>query len=89
MRGLQKVDGEWSLICTGHNLLKLFRCAAGRATNASQPRWLHPHVSPTKGMLPEPTGNNSCQGFVLARSSPAPHSSDRPLGSAMVSWVTL
>ena len=25
MRGLDKVNGEWSLICTGHNLLKLFR----------------------------------------------------------------
>ena len=24
-RGLKKVNGEWSLICTGHNLLKLFR----------------------------------------------------------------
>ena len=24
-RGLAKVQGEWSLICTGHNLLKLFR----------------------------------------------------------------
>ena len=26
VRGLKKVNGEWSLICTGHNLLKLFRC---------------------------------------------------------------
>ena len=26
VRGLDKVQGEWSLICTGHNLLKLFRC---------------------------------------------------------------
>ena len=26
LRGLKKVNGEWSLICTGHNLLKLFRC---------------------------------------------------------------
>ena len=25
LRGLEKVDQEWSLICTGHNLLKLFR----------------------------------------------------------------
>ena len=25
MEGLEKVQGEWSLICTGHNLLKLFR----------------------------------------------------------------
>ena len=27
LRGLEKVQGEWSLICTGHNLLKLFRCS--------------------------------------------------------------
>ena len=25
LRGLEKVNGEWTLICTGHNLLKLFR----------------------------------------------------------------
>lgn len=25
LRGLQKVKGEWSLICTTHNLLKLWR----------------------------------------------------------------
>ena len=25
LRGLEKVNAEWSLICTGHNLLKLFR----------------------------------------------------------------
>ena len=25
LRGLEKVNGEWPLICTGHNLLKLFR----------------------------------------------------------------
>ncbi len=25
LRGLTKVQGEWALICTGHNLFKLFR----------------------------------------------------------------
>ena len=25
LRSLEKVDREWLLICTGHNLLKLFR----------------------------------------------------------------
>ena len=25
LRGLRKVRGEWSLICTTHNLLKLYR----------------------------------------------------------------
>ena len=28
LRGLAKVNREWSLICTGHNLLKLFRSGA-------------------------------------------------------------
>ena len=26
LRGLAKAQAEWSLICTGHNLFKLFRC---------------------------------------------------------------
>ena len=30
LRGLEQVDGEWSLICTGHNLLKLFRFGANQ-----------------------------------------------------------
>ena len=34
LRGLDKVQGDWSLICTGHNLLKLFRCG---------PRWQIQH----------------------------------------------
>jgi hypothetical protein len=25
LRGLEKVNREWLMICTGHNLLKLFR----------------------------------------------------------------
>ena len=31
LRGLEKVNREWSLICTGHNLLKLFRFGSGSA----------------------------------------------------------
>jgi hypothetical protein len=27
MRGLEKVRGEWALICTAHNLLKLHKAA--------------------------------------------------------------
>ena len=30
LRGLEQVNREWSLICTGHNLLKLFRHGGGR-----------------------------------------------------------
>ncbi|KPJ71227.1 MAG: hypothetical protein AMS14_09315 [Planctomycetes bacterium DG_20] len=29
LRGLEKVDGEWSLWCTGHNVLKVWAAAAG------------------------------------------------------------
>ena len=31
LRGLEKVNREWSLICTGHNLMKLFRFGSGSA----------------------------------------------------------
>ena len=31
LRGLEKISGEWSLICTGHNLLKLFRFGAAQS----------------------------------------------------------
>jgi transposase len=31
LRGVQKVRGEWTLICLGHNLLKLFRARAWAA----------------------------------------------------------
>ena len=33
LRGLEKVNPEWQMICTGHNLLKLFRYGAGRGGN--------------------------------------------------------
>ena len=31
--GLEKVNREWHLICTGHNLLKMFRYGAGSTGN--------------------------------------------------------
>ena len=34
LRGLEKVNGEWSQICTGHNLLKLFRSVADLSSEA-------------------------------------------------------
>ena len=34
LRGLEKVNREWLLICAGHNLLKLFRHGAGHPGNA-------------------------------------------------------
>ena len=47
LRGLEKVQGEWSLICTGHNLLKLFRF--GKPAHG---KGLQPHI-PTAGFRPE------------------------------------
>ena len=46
LRGLEKVQGEWSLICTGHNLLKLFRFGGRAHGKGRQPR------IPTAGFLP-------------------------------------
>ncbi len=46
LRGLEKVQGEWSLICTGHNLLKLFPFGGPAHRNGPQP-----HI-PTAGFLP-------------------------------------
>ena len=34
LRGLEKVNREWLLICAGYNLMKLFRFGAGHPSNA-------------------------------------------------------
>ena len=34
LRGLERVNGEWQLICIGHNLLKLFRAGFHRSSRA-------------------------------------------------------
>ena len=36
LRGLEKVNREWLLICAGHNLLKLFRHGLGRPSKVGQ-----------------------------------------------------
>ena len=41
LRGLKKVNGEWSLICTGHNLLKLFRFGV-QSAQESTGQWASP-----------------------------------------------
>lgn len=38
LRGLDKVQGEWLLACTGHNLLKLFRAKQRRARRRTPSR---------------------------------------------------
>ncbi|HAZ08621.1 MAG TPA: hypothetical protein DCZ01_08905 [Elusimicrobia bacterium] len=35
LRGVAKVKGEWSLICTTHNLLKLWRATEGEIAYAT------------------------------------------------------
>ena len=46
LRGLEKVNSEWSLICTGHNLLKLFRFGKGSlARPGPQPRRKQPGLA--------------------------------------------
>ena len=35
LRGLEKVNGKWILICTTRNLLKLFRCDLTEADSNS------------------------------------------------------
>ena len=54
LRGLEKVNREWSLICTGHNLLKLFRFGSGSGSAAPRrPRSLgrNPLLPATGPML--------------------------------------
>ena len=36
LRGIEKTGGEWQLICTGHNLLKLFGALRGGLTAGGQ-----------------------------------------------------
>ena len=54
LRGLEKVQGEWLLVCTGHNLLKLFRHGPGRPGKVGQQA-----PAGTTGRGPRPaTGKN-------------------------------
>ena len=53
LRGLEKVQGEWSLVCTGHNLLKLFRFGGQAHGKGRQP------CISTPGFLP---GQHSIRG---------------------------
>ena len=50
LRGLEKVNREWSLICTGHNLLKLFRFGSGLSVKG--PRGLPERMALVKHKLP-------------------------------------
>ena len=64
LRGLEKVNREWSLICTGHNLLKMFRHGAGLSAAPGRPGpWAGTRYSQQLGPCP---GN----GNVTARRGP-------------------
>ena len=56
LRGLEKVNGEWSLICTGHNLLKLFR-GGGWPANPTSPIIRTPQTVPVSTSIEPHTTN--------------------------------
>ena len=89
LRGLEKVNREWSLICTGHNLLKLFRYGSGSGSAAPRrPRSLgrNPLLPATvahaqaMGMPPPEEDTTGNRQLVQAPSEPISHSSDGLLG---------
>ena len=69
LRGLEKVSGEWSLICTGHNLLKLFR-RLSRLPKCPEHRQggQHSEAYETIGPSVAAPGNNNCRRLT----SPVP-----------------
>ena len=91
LRGLEKVNGERSLICTGHNLLKLFRSVAdlpdkARVTRSVQRISDFAEIVNTV-LLARRSGSEWLQPapIAFAACSPRPggyvsHSSDRLLG---------
>ena len=56
LRGLEKAQGEWSLICTGHNLLKLFR-GGGWPDNPTSPIIRTPQTVPVSTSIEPHTTN--------------------------------
>ena len=80
LRGLRKVQGEWSLICTGHNLLKLFRFGG-----PPHGKGLQPHIR-TAGFF---RGNIQLEGrrdqpFISVGIGSRQQSSD----GLLVSWAS-
>ena len=69
LRGLHQVPDEWKLICTGHNLLKLFRAKAGIGGKVGSDA----SMGFTRSPACPPVGPKFCPAFLLVecRSSPA------------------
>ena len=60
LRGLEKVNGEWSLICTRHNLLKLFKFG-NSVVNPGRPAFHTPRAN-SPATLPLPPMANPWTG---------------------------
>ena len=97
LRGLEKVTGEWSLICAGHNLLKLFRSGADLSSEAGVNRSVQrsSDFAEIVNTVPLAKGPGSewlrPAPIAFAACSPRPggyvsHSSDRLLASVTVPW---
>ena len=95
LRGLEKVNGEWSLICTGHNLLKLFRSGADLSSEARLNRSVQRSSDLAEivntVLLARRSGSEWLRPapIVVAACSPRPggyvsHSSDRLLGKCRI-----
>ena len=69
LRGLEKVNEEWSLICTGHNLLKLFRSGAGSNIKRLPGNRVKPVSACRRLLTPRGSVTASCQS--RAQSPPA------------------
>ena len=85
LRGLEKVNREWSLICTGHNLLKLFRLRVRvRVSRPEETPVLGPEPptpsnlahAQVMGMPPPEEDKTGDRQLVQAPSEPISHSSD-------------
>ena len=69
LRGLEKVNQEWSLICTGHNLLKLFRFGAIAPGKGPTTHWVKlAPVAHARSSSAQPPGHQRRQpaGIVAA-----------------------
>ena len=67
LRGLAQVNREWLLICTGHNLLKLFRIGKG---SLAKPGPQAPPETTGTGTGLQPAGYSSCRQRTPVRPAP-------------------
>ena len=82
LRGLEKVNREWPLVCTGHNLLKLFRfgrrmtgCGWLATIPTVQPLHRQHRVHPAE--LPTAHSAQQTQPLILRHAASGAPESDR------------